>query len=174
MNRTAIALSGTDPYENLAIEERVFDNLAPGAETLLLYVNSATVVIGKHQNPWLEVNLPELAKRKMALARRISGGGTVYHDTGNVNFSFLVPREGFDRRKNEVNVTPIFSSKVIDTIGAGDAFFSFTAPCFAKDMPLDLVSFIGNAVGALAVQIVGNKQSVEKYELLEFIHAILK
>ena len=77
-------------------------------------------------------------------------------------------------KKNEINRTPIFSTKVVDTIGAGDAFFSFTAPCFAQGLPLDMVSFIGNAVGALAVQIVANKKPVEKYELLEFIHAILK
>lgn len=80
---------------------------------------------------------------------------------------------GIDR-EGSVNWTPIFSSKVVDTIGAGDAFFAFTAPCFAQGLPLDMVSFIGNAVGALAVQIVGNKKSVEKYELLEFIDAILK
>lgn len=77
-------------------------------------------------------------------------------------------------RKNEINRTPIFSSKVVDTVGAGDAFFSFTAPCLALKMPLNLASFIGNAVGALAVQIIGNKKPVEKYELLEFIHTILK
>jgi len=77
-------------------------------------------------------------------------------------------------KNNQINRTPIFSSKVIDTVGAGDAFFSFTAPCVASNMPLDLVSFIGNAVGALAVQIVCNKKSVEKYELLEFIHALLR
>lgn len=77
-------------------------------------------------------------------------------------------------RKNEVNRTPVFSSKVIDTVGAGDAFFAFTAPCITQNMPLDLVSFIGNAVGALAVQIVCNKRPVEKYELLEFIHTLLK
>ena len=74
----------------------------------------------------------------------------------------------------EINRTPIFSHKVIDTVGAGDAFFAFTAPCLASGLPLDMVSFIGNAVGALAVQIVGNKKPVEKYELLEFIHAVLK
>jgi len=77
-------------------------------------------------------------------------------------------------RKNEINRTPIFSSKVIDTVGAGDAFFAFTAPCAAQNVPLDLVSFIGNAVGALAVQIVCNKKPVEKYELFEFIHALLR
>lgn len=77
-------------------------------------------------------------------------------------------------RKNEINRTPIFSTKVVDTVGAGDAFFAFTAPCFAQGMPLDLVSFIGNAVGAIAVQIMGNKKPVEKYELLEFIHTLLR
>lgn len=77
-------------------------------------------------------------------------------------------------RKNEINRTPVFSSKVIDTVGAGDAFFAYTAPCFASGLPLDLVSFIGNIVGALAVQIVGNKRSIEKYEVLELIHTILK
>lgn len=80
---------------------------------------------------------------------------------------------GIDRN-GEINRTPIFSTKVVDTVGAGDAFFAFTAPCIALSMPLDLVSFIGNAVGALAVQIVGNKKPVEKYELLEFIHTLLK
>lgn len=77
-------------------------------------------------------------------------------------------------KENEINRTPIFSTKVVDTIGAGDAFFAFTAPCFAGGLPLDMGSFIGNAVGALAVQIIGNKKPVEKHELLEFIHAILK
>lgn len=77
-------------------------------------------------------------------------------------------------RDEEVSRTPIFSSKVVDTIGAGDAFFAFTAPCFAKGLPPGMVSFIGNAAGALAVQIIGNKKSVEKFELLEFMNTILK
>jgi rfaE bifunctional protein kinase chain/domain len=77
-------------------------------------------------------------------------------------------------RGNEITRMPVFSTKVVDTVGAGDAFFAFAAPCFAQGMPLDLVSFIGNASGALAVQIVGNKKPVEKYELIEFIHTILK
>ena len=77
-------------------------------------------------------------------------------------------------RRKDMNRTPVFSTKVIDTVGAGDAFFAFTSPCIAQGMPLDLVSFIGNAVGALAVQIICNKKSIEKYELLEFINTILK
>ena len=77
-------------------------------------------------------------------------------------------------RGGEVNRTPVFSTKVVDTVGAGDAFFAYTVPCIAQGMPLDLVSFIGNAVGALAVQIVCNRKPVEKHEFLEFIHALLK
>jgi len=97
----------------------------------------------------------------------------------NLNSDYLIITLGKKgsigvNRRNEVNLTPIFSTKVVDTVGAGDAFFAFTAPCFAQRMSLDLVSFIGNAVGALAVQIVGNKKSIEKYELLEFIHTILQ
>jgi len=80
---------------------------------------------------------------------------------------------GIEKGK-KINRTPAFSTKVVDTVGAGDAFFAFTAPCVAQGMPLDLISFIGNAVGALAVQIVGNKRSVEKHEFLEFIHTLLK
>lgn len=76
--------------------------------------------------------------------------------------------------KGEINHTPAFATKVVDVIGAGDAFFAYAAPCVAKGMPLDLISFVGNAVGALAVQIVGNKKPVKKYELLEFIHTLLK
>jgi len=76
--------------------------------------------------------------------------------------------------RGQTNQTPIFSSKVIDTVGAGDAFFAFTAPCMAQKIPLDLVSFIGNIVGALAVQIVCNKRPVEKYELFELMHTLLK
>lgn len=76
-------------------------------------------------------------------------------------------------RDGTIHMTPIFSSKVVDTVGAGDAFFSYTAPCFAKKLPLDLVAFIGNAVGAIAVQVVCNKKAVQKHELLQFIHTIL-
>ena len=77
-------------------------------------------------------------------------------------------------KEDGIHYTPIFSSKVIDTVGAGDAVFAFTAPCFARNLPLDLITFIGNAVGALAVQIVCNKRSIERYELFEFLNTLLK
>lgn len=77
-------------------------------------------------------------------------------------------------RHGGLHHTPIFSSKVVDTVGAGDAVFSFTAPAFARGLPLEVITFLGNAVGAIAVQIICNKKSVEKYELLEFVNSLLK
>lgn len=70
--------------------------------------------------------------------------------------------------------TPAFSYRVIDAIGAGDAFFAFVAPCFAGGLPQDLVSFIGNAVGSLAVQIICNREPVRLADLVKFITRLLK
>ncbi len=75
---------------------------------------------------------------------------------------------------NGYKFIPVFSTKVVDTIGAGDAFLSVTAPCAAAGFEPELIGFIGNAVGALAVQIVGNKESVEPMPLFKFITTLLK
>ena len=90
----------TDPFWNLAFEEHLFDQLPADSEALLLYVNRKSVIIGKHQNPWLEANTALLRSRAVPLLRRISGGGTVYHDEGNLNYSFIMNRERFDRAEN--------------------------------------------------------------------------
>lgn len=70
--------------------------------------------------------------------------------------------------------TPAFSSSVVDAIGAGDAFFAFIAPCFSAGMSQDLVSFIGNAAGSLAVQIVCNREPVKLVDLIKFMTRLLK
>lgn len=69
---------------------------------------------------------------------------------------------------------PVFSRKVVDRVGAGDAYLSVTAPCAARGFPTDLVAFVGNAAGALAVAIVGNTSPVERVPLFKFITALLK
>ena len=69
---------------------------------------------------------------------------------------------------------PAFSYRVIDAIGAGDAFFAFVAPCFASGLPQDLVSFIGNVVGSLAVQIVCNKEPIKFVDMVKFMTRLLK
>jgi len=70
--------------------------------------------------------------------------------------------------------TPAFSYRIVDAIGAGDAFFAFVGPCFAKGLPQDLASFIGNTVGSLAVQIVCNREPVSSVDLIKFITRLLK
>ncbi|MFH1593956.1 MAG: PfkB family carbohydrate kinase [Candidatus Omnitrophota bacterium] len=77
-------------------------------------------------------------------------------------------------RSDGFHESPALSYQVIDAIGAGDAFFSFVAPCFAKGLPQDLVSFIGNAVGSLAVRIVCNREPVSYVDLVKFITRLLK
>ncbi len=76
--------------------------------------------------------------------------------------------------KSGFHETPAFASQVIDAIGAGDAFFAFIAPCFAAKMPQEVVSFIGNVVGSLAVQIVCNREPVKMVDLIKFITRLLK
>ena len=77
-------------------------------------------------------------------------------------------------KKEGFHETPAFAYRVVDAIGAGDAFFAFISPCFAAKMPQDLVSFIGNTVGSLAVQIVCNREPVNKVDLVKFITRLLK
>jgi sugar/nucleoside kinase (ribokinase family) len=70
--------------------------------------------------------------------------------------------------------TPVLSTKIVDRVGAGDAFLSITSPCVAVGYPMDLVGLIGNAVGALAVGIVCNRSSVEPVPLFKFVGTLLK
>lgn len=77
-------------------------------------------------------------------------------------------------KKEGFSEIPVFSKEVIDRIGAGDAYFSITAPCALIDKPLEAIGFIGNAVGAMKVLIVGNRSSVEPAPLYKYITALLK
>lgn len=88
-----------NPFINLAIEDHF---LRGGADlpVLFFYVNRPSVVLGRFQNPWLETNLSYLVKNDIWLVRRQSGGGCVYHDEGNLNFSFITSDAMIDRRKH--------------------------------------------------------------------------
>jgi len=79
----------------------------------------------------------------------------------------------YERGKAMAHVPVLTPPKVVDAVGAGDAFLAVTAPCVAAGMPMDLVGFIGNAVGSQAVMIVGNRESVEPAPLFDFIKALM-
>ena len=80
----------TDPCFNLALEEYAFSHLDPGEEYFMLWRNRPSVIIGKHQNAQQEVNLPYAKLHHIPVVRRLSGGGAVYHDLDNLNFTFIV------------------------------------------------------------------------------------
>ena len=80
-----------DPALNLAMEEFAIRNLAPRQEILLFYINEPSIIIGRNQNTVEEINVDYVEEHGIHVVRRLSGGGAVYHDLGNLNFSFIAP-----------------------------------------------------------------------------------
>jgi len=85
-----------DAGRNLAVEEWLLDRAETLGPVLFLCRNDPAMVIGKNQNPWREIDLDAARLSGARVARRVSGGGTVYHDAGNLNYSFIVPRTRYD------------------------------------------------------------------------------
>ncbi len=81
-----------DPFYNLAVEEYLLGQADRHGFILFLWANRDCVIVGKNQNPWSECSLSTMNDESVPLVRRLSGGGAVYHDRGNLNYSFILPR----------------------------------------------------------------------------------
>ncbi|TEA16883.1 putative lipoate-protein ligase A [Colletotrichum sidae] len=119
-SKTQVYISKSrSPYINLSIEHHLLQTTPSDSTVLFLYMNRPSIVIGRNQNPWLEVNLPLLqsldSKDAIDLVRRRSGGGTVFHDEGNVNYSVICPPANFDRDTHAEMVVRALTSLGVDS-----------------------------------------------------------
>ncbi len=94
-----VSAAGNDPRVNLAAESALMDRVHKNEMILYLWQNDNTVVIGRNQNVWKECSLVNIERDHVALVRRSSGGGAVYHDLGNLNFTFITDDENYDVEK---------------------------------------------------------------------------
>ncbi len=124
MPDSALLAPGFDPFGNLALEEALFGAPALQRRILLLYSNDSCVVVGRNQNPWVEVSplagLPAL--------RRVSGGGTVYHDRGDLNWSFLSPIAEHDRRAELAAIASALGSLGVEAAADGRGAIRLKGP----------------------------------------------
>ncbi len=98
---------GTDPYFNLALEEYVFEQMDRSRAYFMLWQNSNTIVVGKYQNTAEEINQAFVDAHGIRVVRRLSGGGAVYHDTGNLNFTFIVDQDTAPGLNFKIFVRPV-------------------------------------------------------------------
>lgn len=111
----------TNPHLNLSIEHDLLLRTAPSSTVLFLYTNRPSIILGRNQNPWLEVHHPLLhrglpSSQPIDLLRRRSGGGTVFHDHGNANWTVICPPAVFDRDRHAEMV-----ARALRGLGVGTA-----------------------------------------------------
>ena len=126
-----------DAYQNLAQDEYLLTHLPPDTHLLYFYVNQNAVIIGRNQNPWAECDLTALKADEVQLVRRITGGGAVYHDGGNLNFSFTSPADLYDTDKQDDILLAALRSLGISAEKNG-----------RNDLVADGHKFSGNAFGS--------------------------
>lgn len=133
--RLLFARSGSfDPYENLALEEAMSEALGAGERLLFLWQNERTVVVGRNQNAWAECVVDAIEADGGRIARRRSGGGAVYHDLGNLNFTFACPVGDYRLADNLEAIRQAVRSFGIDARATG-----------RNDVTVDGAKFSGNA-----------------------------
>ena len=123
-----------DGWENLGLDEWFLEHIAPDDLALYFYINQNAVIIGRNQNPWAECDLAAMERDQVQLVRRITGGGAVYHDAGNLNFSFIAGAARYDQDRQ--------FRMILDAVRALGIPCAFTG---RNDLTADGRKFSGNA-----------------------------
>lgn len=131
--------NNTDPYFNLALEEYLLKEFKKDApvDCFMLWQNEPSVIVGKNQNVLNEINEDFIRKNNVKVARRISGGGAVYHDLGNLNFTFIINDTENDLRNYKKFLTPIIEA--LANLGVKAEISE------RNDLLIDGLKFSGNA-----------------------------
>ncbi len=125
------------PQFNLALEQYVFDSLDQFDEIFLLWINEPSIIVGKHQNTIQEINLDYVRENNINVVRRLSGGGAVYHDYGNLNYTIISKTKDTSAFNFEA-----FSRPVIEVLAKLGVKAEFTG---RNDITIDGKKFCGNA-----------------------------
>lgn len=126
-----------DPYYNLALEEYVFEKMDPAKEYFMLWQNEHTIVVGKYQNTAEEINQAYVDEHQIKVARRLSGGGAVYHDKGNLNYTFIIGKD-----KNPEFDFKLLSAPVVKVLEQFDIHAEVSG---RNDILIDGKKFCGNS-----------------------------
>ncbi|MEG0550682.1 MAG: lipoate--protein ligase [Vagococcus sp.] len=129
----------TDPRINLAIETYLVQEMPIDEPILLFYINEPSIIIGRNQNTIEEINTDYVEKQGIHVVRRLSGGGAVYHDAGNLNFSFIMPDDGESFRNFGKVTQPIIDA--LHDMGVEGAELKGR-----NDLVIDGKKFSGNAM----------------------------
>lgn len=125
----------TDPYFNIATDEYIFKHIQE--DCFMLWRNDNAIIVGKHQNTLAEINHEYVKEKNIKVVRRLSGGGAVYHDLGNLNFSFTRTGDNYEMIDFERYTLPII--EVLKTLGVNAKFEG------RNDLTIDGKKFSGNA-----------------------------
>ena len=129
--------TSTDPHFNLALEEYVLKHLNSDEDYFILWQNKPSIIIGKNQNTIEEINQRYVKDNNIPVVRRLSGGGAVYHDFGNLNFTFIVHNDQKDVSNYKKFTEPVI--KALNEMGVPAEFSG------RNDITIDGKKFSGNA-----------------------------
>lgn len=132
-----IESTSVDPEFNLALEQYVFDFLPKDDEYFMLWQNDKAIIVGKHQNSIEEIDRNFVEQNDIKLVRRLSGGGAVYHDLGNLNFTFIVDGKNLETIDFKLFCEPI--SRVLSSLGIESSLSG------RNDITIDGKKFSGNS-----------------------------